>query len=102
MLIMSLYDSLINTDYVEKMYIGGSRDVETTIHVELKNGSSTGIAKYSKREMCRYVIGMIAEAWSGGDGLFEVPNEREVVARMALARSAGVHVKTKETRYGGS
>ena len=45
---------------------------------------------------------MIAIAWAGGDSIFYVPDEREVIEKMNLHKEERTHVKTKQNRHGGS
>lgn len=101
MIIIAEGDTVLNSDYVSKIYIGGRND-NTSIRADVSNGSGSELMRYSKKDISKYVLEMLAIAWSAGDHVFRFPSEKDVIARMRLAKSASVHVKTKENRHGGS
>ncbi len=101
MLIISQNNLLVNTEYVNKIYIGGRNDT-TGIRFDLSGGVGSELARYSKRNISEYVVEMIAIAWAGGDTIFRIPDERDVIERMSLHKEERTHVKTKQNRHGGS
>ena len=101
MIIIAEGDTVINSAFVSKIYIGGRND-NTSIRADVSNGIGSELARYSKKELSQYALEMLAIAWAANDPVFRFPSEKDVIARMSLAKSASVHVKTKENRHGGS
>lgn len=101
MIIKADGDTLVNTQYVTKIYIGGRND-NTSLRADLLQGGSSEIGRYSKKNISQFVLDMIASTWAADERIFEMPNEKDVVARMSLPKSTSIHVKTKENRHGGS
>jgi hypothetical protein len=101
MIIITDTDTIVDASKVTKIFIGGQRD-NTSIRCEFGVGVGCEIARYSKKNISQYVLGMIAQAWSSDERLFEIPKEPDVIAKMNLPKTAISHVKTKENRRGGS
>lgn len=102
MIIVAQGNTIVNSDFVTKIYIGGSNDVKN-IRAEFSGGTiSVEIARYSQKKISEYVLKMIAIAWADDDDIFYIPDERDVIERMSLHKEERTHVKTKQNRHGGS
>jgi hypothetical protein len=100
MIIVAQGNTIINSDFVTKIYIGGSYDAKN-IRADYSGGSSD-IARYSQKKISEYVLKAIAIAWADDDDIFYIPDERDVIERMSLHKEERTHVKTKQNRHGGS
>lgn len=101
MLILGDNDTVVNSEFITKIYIGG-RPEASAIRADISAGGSAEIMRYGKKNISQYVLEMLAIAWAAEEKIFRFPSEREVITMMSAQKGAGIHVKTKETRHGGS
>ena len=91
--------SLVDYEQIEVIFIGSDRK---SIKANMISRSGCELAKYENYEQCKYALGMLFEAIRGEERSFQFPNIREIDERRTAARSASIHVKTKQNRRGGS
>ena len=91
------HEVMVNLDYVEEVFLCGN-----SIKVAFTSHNGCEIAKYLTKEQAAYALGMLYQSISGDDRSFQFPNTREIEERRMAARSASIHVKTKQNRRGGS
>ena len=88
---------MANLDYVEEVFLCGN-----SIKVAFTSHNGCEIAKYSTKEQAVYALGMLFVSMKSEDKAFQFPSIQEIEERRTAARSASIHVKTKQNRRGGS
>lgn len=101
MIIISEGDTIVNSEFVTKIYIGGRNDA-TSIRADVSGGISSELVRYSKKNISQYALEMLALAWADDERVFKFPKECDLLARMNLHKEERSSVKTKHNRHGGS
>lgn len=91
--------NVLNLDQIENIFIGADRK---SIKANMVSRSGCELAKYENIEQCKYALEMLFVSIKSEDKAFQFPSVQEIEERRTAARSASIHVKTKQNRHGGS
>lgn len=91
--------NILNLSEVENIFIGADRK---SIKANMVSRSGSEVAKYDNLEQCKYALEMLFVSIKSEDKAFQFPSVQEIEERRTAARSASIHVKTKQNRRGGS
>ena len=91
--------NILNLEQIENIFIGADRK---SIKANMVSRAGCEVAKYENLEQCMYALGMLFTSIKNEDKTFQFPSVYEIEEKRTAARSASIHVKTKQNRRGGS
>ena len=91
--------NILNLEQIENIFIGADRK---SIKANMVSRAGCEVAKYENFEQCKYALEMLFVRIKSEDKTFQFPSIQEIEERRTAARSASIHVKTKQNRRGGS